>query len=241
MLKISLAALVLVSNAALAASPQLQGAIIVGSGGTLTITRMPITTANGIIYRDVTIQLQADENGNVSFARGRPGSPAPASSSLAQPTPSAGEPVAREPGLAEVQPLTQAPSKPVKVQEFRVGTYRGDDGSLMKLVGGGKAVLEGVPIWTFTAIDGSAAITSATWYEGLITDNPRQRKIQNAGITSLDYSYGTSDEGESRIFGAGALIGATMTGSTLTVVSFHKGCCNGAVPTASLTYTYVGR
>jgi len=227
--------LVLLPMLALAASPQLQGAIISGTGGTLTITRMPIATANGTIYRDITIQLQADENGNVSFAGGKPRQSAPPSA--AQPTPVPGEP-----GLAEVQPLTQAPSKPIKVQQFKVGTYQGADGSLMKLVGGGNALLEGVPVWTFTAISGASAISSATWYEGLISDNPRHRKIQNAGITSLDYSYGTSDEGESRSFGAGALIGATMTGSTLTLVGFHKGCCsNGPVPTASLTYTYIGR
>ena len=238
---------------AFAATPQLENANIEGQGGTLTITRMPINTPTGTIYRDVVIQLQADDAGNVTFARGRlpaPASPAPAvagrtpaPSTLPEPTVSGGGALTQtEPGLSEVQPLTVSPSKPVKVQQFKEGTYQGNDGSLVHVTGGGNALLEGVPVWTLSSIGGSGALTSATWYEGLISDNPRERIIKRAGITSLDYAYGTSDQGDSGSFGSGALLGATQTGDTLTIVSYHRGCCsNGREPSASLTYKFIGR
>ena len=250
-----LLATVFTGFSARAATPQLENANIEGQGGTLTITRMPIKTPSGTIYRDVVIQLQADDAGNVTFARGRlPATsgatiagraPAPANSPVTPPEPTVsggGALTQTEPGLAEVQPLTVSPSKPVKVQQFKAGTYQGNDGSLVHVTGGGNALLEGVPVWTLTAIGGSGALTSAIWYEGLISDNPRERVIKRAGITSLDYAYGTSDQGDGGSFGSGALLGATQTGDTLTIVSYHHGCCsNGREPTASLTYKFIGR
>ena len=241
------------ASSAFAATPQLENANIEGQAGTLTITRMPIKTPTGTIYRDVVIQLQADDAGNVTFARGRLPSPpasgaavagrAPAPAAPPEPTVTGGGTLTQnEPGLSEVQPLTVSPSKPVKVQQFKEGTYQGNDGSLVHVTGGGNALLEGVPVWTLSAIGGSAALTSATWYEGLISDNPRERIIKRAGITSLDFAYGTSDQGDSGSFGSGALLGATQTGDTLTIVSYHRGCCsNGREPSASLTYKFIGR
>ena len=54
-------------------TPYLQDSTIVGSGGTLTITDMPVQTSTGsLVYKDVTIQLNAATNGNVTIAPGFP-------------------------------------------------------------------------------------------------------------------------------------------------------------------------
>ena len=112
----------------------------------------------------------------------------------------------------------------------------------MSVVGGSNALLEGVPVWTLKPLgNAGGALSDATWYEGLIDDNPRRHLIKNAGITSLDWAYGTSGSGDG-LFGSGALIGATQTGNTLTIVSFHHGCCsNSPEIRGTLTYTYTGR
>ena len=47
---------------------RLQDATVVARGTTIRITRLPIHTAGGTIYRDVTIELHVDQQGRVTLA-----------------------------------------------------------------------------------------------------------------------------------------------------------------------------
>jgi len=201
-----------------AAEPRLQDATITGNGGTITISRLPVHTAHGTIYRDVTIQLSVDEAGNVQFATRAPGAPV----------------------TAPVRPaLVQAPSLPPKPQHFSPGTYEGPDGSLMKL---SRDETDGTVTWHFSTLHaGSGTLEGASWQEGAIQDNPHALIIRRARITALDYSYGVS-EGGSGAFSDGALLGATQTGATLAIVSFRHGCCtNTPVASARWVFARTGR
>ncbi len=207
----------LLAGPAHTAEPLLQDATIKGSGGTITISRLPVRTSHGIIYRDVTIQLSVDEEGRVRFATG-----APAASGKAGPA------------------LVQSPSLPPRPQHFRPGTYEGSDGSLMYL-----AVTtppDGPKAWHLSTLRaGSGTIETASWQEGAIAENRHADIIRRAGITSQDYSYGLS-EGGAEAFGDGALLGAAQNGPTLVVVSFRHGCCtNTPAPAARRGFTFVGK
>jgi hypothetical protein len=216
--------LALLAGNAQAAEPALQDATITGHGGTITISRLPVHTSHGTIYRDVTIELSVDEAGNVHFATGAAGAP--------------GGPAGQGP---MVQPaLVQAPSVPPTTQHFRPGTFESADGALMQLRL--RTASDGSQSWHFSTIRaGGSPIEEASWQEGAIADNPHAAIIRRAGIVSQAYSYGES-EGGSDAFTDGALLGATESGDTLTIVSFRHGCCtNTPKPSASWTLSWAGR
>jgi hypothetical protein len=221
------------------AEPRLQDATVVARGGTITISRLPIRTASGVIYRDVTIELHVDAAGRVTLATdgagralaGRGAAAGPRVALQAVPSGTA----APEAGAIE---LPQRASPPTVFQHFTAGTYTTAGGSLVTLQDRGRDLVHGVPAWTLT---GDGPIASATFYSGPPRLNPRLARLQRAGITAEDYAYGTSDAGSEGVFGSGALIGVAQDGKTLRVVSFHHGCCTDYDhPTGSVTYTYVG-
>ncbi len=230
--------------AAQTAVPRLQDATVVAKNGTISITRLPIRTAAGIIYRDVTIELHVDADGRVTLATdgaGRalagnaPG--APARHVALQAVPSGTSPPAQV--ATQSIELPQRPSPPTVFQHFTSGTYTTANGSLARLQDRGMDLIHGVPMWT---IDGDGPIGSATFYSGPPRLNPRSTRLARAGLTGEEYAYGTSDSGTGETFGSGALIGVLQQGKTLRVVSFHHGCCtDGSEPTGSVTYTLVGR
>jgi hypothetical protein len=223
--------------AAQTAEPRLQDATITAKGGTISISRLPIRTPSGTIYRDVTIELQVDSTGRVTLATNRVGH-VPAA---ATPPPVALQavPSGTRPAETDAIELPQRASPPVVFQHFTAGTYTAADGSLVNLSNRGMDLINGVPMWT---LSGDGPISSATFYSGPPRLNPRARRLRNAGLTSEAYAYGTSDSGSSDTFGSGALIGVLQTGKTLRVVSFHQGCCTDRnEPVGSVVYTYVGR
>ena len=225
------------------ATTRLQDAQLVARGDTITITRLPIRTAAGTIYRDVTIELHVDAQGRVTLATdaaGRAvaaGMPAPA-----LPTRASGR--QHQVALQSVpsgQPieLPQQPSAPITFQTFTAGTYSAPDGSLLDVQNRGMDLIHHVPAWSLRS--DNAAITAATWYSGPPFLNPRSTRLKRAQITSTQYAYGTSDAGSGAVFGNGALIGVKQSGPTLTIVSFHHGCCTDEPePVSQLTYTLLG-
>lgn len=220
---------------------RLQDATVVAKGNTISISRLPIHTPSGIIYRDVTIELHVDATGRVTLAtngagRSTPGATSPGGTrQVALRAVPSGTPQADD-----AIELPQRPSPPVVFQHFTPGTYSAADGSLLRLSERGMDLVHNVPMWTLSSDGG--VITSATFYSGPPRLNPRSRRLRNAGLTSETYAYGTSDGGSGDVFGTGALIGVAQNGKTLRVVSFHHGCCSdGDEPTGSVSYTYVGR
>ena len=225
------------------ATTRLQDAQLTARGNTITITRLPIRTAAGTIYRDVTIELHVDAQGHVTLATdasGRAvaaGMPAPA-------LPARPSGRQRQVALQSVpsgQPieLPQQPSAPIVYQKFTAGTYTAPDGSIVQVQDRGMDLIHRVPAWSLRSDNG--AITEATFYSGPPFLNPRSTRLKRAEITSTQYAYGTSDAGTGAVFGTGALIGVKQSGPTLTIVSFHHGCCTDEPePVATLIYTLLG-
>ena len=233
------------------ATTNLKDATVVARGTTIRITRLPIHTASGTIYRDVTIELHVDQQGRVTLATdsaGRaiaagvpagaaprsPGAPASAPASVALQAVPSGQPAA---GAVE---LPQQPSPPIVYQTFTPGTYTAADGSLIQVEKQGMDLIHHVPAWSLSSPTG-AAITSAVWWSGPPFLNPRSNRLHRAQITSTDYAYGVSDAGSGGVFGTGALIGVKQVGRTLQIVSFHHGCCTDEEqPVAMLSFTRIG-
>ncbi len=238
------------------ATTNLKDATVVARGTTIRITRLPIHTNAGTIYRDVTIELHVDQQGRVTLATdnaGRaiaagvpagsqsrprsPGTPAPATAGPAQ---VALQSVPSGQASAGAIELPQQPSAPIVFQKFTPGTYTAADGSLIQVESRGMDLIHHVPSWSLSSPTG-AAITSAVWWSGPPFLSPRSNRLKRAQITGTDYAYGVSDEGSSSVFGTGALIGVKQVGRTLQIVSFHHGCCTDEEqPVGTLVFTRIG-
>jgi hypothetical protein len=216
--------------------PRLQDATVVAKNGTISITRLPIQTPHGTIYRDITIELRVDATGHVTLTNAVPPPSPSAPAQMALPAVPSNTPAHQ----AAVD-LPQQASPPVVYQHFTAGLYTAADGSLVQLQNRGMDLIHNVPMWTLKSADGTGAIDELTFYSGPPWLNPRAGLLKRAGITSQDFAYGTSDSGSGRMFGTGALIGVAQDGKTLRVVSFHHGCCaNADTPSAELRFTRMG-
>ena len=210
---------VVFGSAAMAATPTpyLQNSTIVGSGGTLTATDVPVETSTGsLVYKDVTIELSAATNGNLTIASGYP-------KVVAATNPILDNFVAG----SYTAPATLASKLLVSVAGPGVGA------------GGSTA-------WSLAPSSGANCGTypaSATWYTGPIASNPLAARLKKVGITSSFYSYGLVGVGPTCAvdgysdFVAGALIGVSQVEGTLTIVSFTNGAGDSAIPLAEITYT----
>jgi hypothetical protein len=196
------------------ATPRLQDADIEAHGGHLSIVRLPIDINGKTVYRDITLDLKVDANGNVSIA-----------TDVKQPNPAAPNQVAP----TSISPMiVSKPSLPAVAQNFHAGTYRAMDGAVYHVAGHGTPMFGGgLPEWQIAALgSGNHVLDGATWYDGPIDQNPLRRRLRNAGITSQALAWGTSDGGGGVGYDSGSLLGVTAVGSTLTIYSFHKGCCS---------------
>ncbi len=225
------------------ATTRLQDATVVARGNTIAITRLPIRTAAGTIYRDVTIELRVDAQGHVTLATDSAGRAVAAG----MPAPALAERPSGRPAQVALQAvpsgqpveLPQQPSAPIVFQKFIAGTYTAPDGSILQVQDRGMDLIHRVPAWSLRS--DTAAITQATWWSGPPFLSPRSARLKRAQITSTTYAYGTSDAGTGEVFGSGALIGVRQDGTKLTIVSFHHGCCTDEPePVATLVYTLLG-
>jgi hypothetical protein len=216
---VRLAAFVLTSAAACAviADAQtlpyalLQFSTLTGSGNTVTATWVPVVTAKGTIYKDITLLFDVDSAGTLTIAPGYPevvASPSPLVSSF-----KAGEYVG--PGSMSNWLMT--------VSGPGVTTGGATEWSL--------AAVAGVPNYTYPA--------SGTWYVGPIASNPFAARLKTAGITSTAWSYGIA--GSATYCGcpdwqSNTLIGVSQTGNALTIVSFTKNAVDHNEPVDQITY-----
>lgn len=200
-------------------TPYLQDSTIVGSGGTLTITDMPVQTSTGsLVYKDVTIQLNAATNGNVTIAPGFP----------------------KE--QAAIAPILNN-----FVAGKYAGPPTLASGKFLVTVNGPGVGSGGATLWSLTPSGGSSCGTypqSATWYTGPISSNPLAARLKKAGINSSFYSYGlvgfdpSCAVGNWAFFQAGLLIGVSQAEGSLTIVSFSNATgTDSQIPTAEITYT----
>ena len=199
-------------------TPMFQNATITGSGSTITATRVPVLLSTSlVIYVDVTIQFNADQNGALSIA----GSPTIAPSA----TPITGNFVAG----TYLGPNTMFNGKGLLVLS---GPAVGDGGTTM---------------WSLTTAPGTdpgVYPVSTTFWVGPLANNPYATRLNAASITSTAYSYGiaSAQAGECATpwcaGNTGNIIGVAQTGNVLTIASFSdNGTLDKNVPYSILTFT----
>ncbi|WP_411728103.1 hypothetical protein [Methyloglobulus sp.] len=176
----------------------MQQATINGAADAVTLTRVPVMKADGIIiYKDISMFFNVDSAGNVTLP-----------SALVQITPSPTINVgAFKPGTYNGYDLApQCGGHTFKVGSPGVGSGGQISGSIQR-------------------INGSNCDTfNASWTSGPITGHPHQAKLNAAGITSTAYNWGVMGTagGQTVVSGwkAGDIIGAVQTGNQLSLVNF---------------------
>jgi hypothetical protein len=210
-------------------TPFLQDSTIVGSGGTLTATGVPVETSTGsIVYQDVTIQLNANAKGGLALAPGYPKVEAP-------------------PSIITSGFLAGHYAGPPTVAS----------GQFLITVTGPAVGANGTTVWSLTPSKGANSCTTpltATWYTGPLAENPLAPRLKKAGITSTDYSYGIVGATEPIScgpsfteyydpFSQNCLIGVSQAQGSLIIVSFTPatGAPDSSTPIAQITYTLLSQ
>jgi hypothetical protein len=204
-------------------TPFLEDSTIVGAGGTLTATMIPVEKSNGTFaYWDMTILLNADSKGNLSLASGYP----------------------------KFQPSVPVIISNFQAGNY-AGPATVANGKFLVTVTGPGVGPGGTTVWSLASSKGANSCTapaSATWYTGPIAGNPLATRLKKVKITSADYSYGVVGTGTNYSpcysttyyylpFEQGALIGVSQTQATLTISSFTSGEIDYQTPIAQITYT----
>ena len=204
---LGLAAVLAVPAIAATPTPYLQDSTIVGSGGTITATDVPVETSTGsLVYKDVTIQLNAATTGNLTIAPGYPKV------------------------VNAISPILNN-----FVAGNYAGPSTLNSKFLVTVIGPGRGS-GGATAWSLTPSKGAGCGTypaAATWYTGPIASNPLAPRLKKAGITSSFYSYGLLGIGyacgsntDYGYFAGGEIIGVAQVEGSLTIASFTN--ANGA-------------
>jgi hypothetical protein len=203
---------------------QLQYASIVGTGSTVTISRVPVTTSTGaIVYEDITTQFAVGANGQITNAAGYP-------KFVTSPT------------------LPVANFKAGIYNGPNFGTNNNSYNGMQIAVAGPGIASGGATEWTLTTTSAATATCtyppSATWYVGspTSTNNPLAARLKAAEITSTAYSYGTVGNGNDNCgpnyaWYSNALIGVSQVGNTLTFTTFTYQNSDRSSPVDQVTYT----
>jgi hypothetical protein len=201
-------------------APLFQNATLTGSGNTITATRVPVVlSATLIIYVDVTLQFNSDNNGNLTLASGFP-----------QISPSASLLTGNFTAGTYLGPTTLF------------------NGKGLISVNGPAVLAAGATLWSLTTAPGtdpSLYFTSANWYAGPIANTPYADRITAAKIntTQYAYSYGIAssiDTAPTPWFSGntGNLIGVSQTGNVLSIATFStNGGNDKSTPYAILNFT----
>lgn len=188
---------------------------IVGIGQTVTALRVPIETAAGTyVYKDVTIELNSDAKGNLTWA-------------TAEPISAVSPPLATSNVRAGVYVMT--PTCPTCAIQIIGPTSIGDGG---------------VGEWVITAVSGNTAALSppnpAIFYTGSLAASPLEARLKKAGLTSAQYVYavlGTSNYASTNWTDNG-LFGLRLVGNELVVTSFTDTNGDHNVPVAQIIYMF---
>jgi hypothetical protein len=189
-----------------------QYSALTSSTDTVNATRVPVVDSTGKIhYWDVSLLFDANSAGDLTLAAGYPKISKSANPNSAN---------------------------------FKAGTYVApsiDFGGTGIIVVAGPSVLPGGgTAWTISLPNGSNGGTdpnSAVWYVEPIASNPLAARIQAAGITSTQWSYGL---GSGYGWAGNSLLGFMQVGNTLTIADFTQGnfpYSDHSMPVAQITYT----
>ncbi len=204
-----------------------QFATLVGSGNTLTASRIPVVIGPGTtIFKNITIQFDADSAGNLTLSPDNP-------------------------QISDAPPLQVSSFKAGSY----IGPGSILDGKTPAFVDGPGAADGGATSWSFSTAAGADYCTypgSATWYVGPIENTPVAARLKRMGITSTAWSYGVaSGPGwttsctkpgftfQSYRWQAGTLVGVSQSGNAVTIASFTDNGSDYSAPVAQITYRLV--
>jgi hypothetical protein len=200
---------------------EVQYATLTGSTDAINVTMLPLVTANGVVYENVTVPLEVSvsSKGVVTVKTGTP-------TVVAAPIPVVSNFVAGSyvgPG----------------------GT--GSTGTQLLTLAGPGVTSGGATEWSVTTTSGATGCTfptTATFYVGPLASNPLYPRLNKAGITSTAYSYGVMGaqacytEGVNDWWYQGAIVGFSQTANALNIVTFsYGGTEDQSTPGAQITYT----
>jgi hypothetical protein len=208
---------------AAAAAPyaEFQYATLTGTNNVVNATLVPVVTASGTSYVNVTLTFNVAANGTITVAAGSP--------------------------VVVAAPIVGATS--FKAGPY-IGPSNVMNGKGFITVSGPGTVAGGASVWSLQAATGADSCTtpaSATWYVASPTasNNPMAARLKNAGITSTAYSYGVTGQQSYECYNGfltGSLIGVSQSGNSITIVSFSKNGSNESndqsTPVTQITYTH---
>ena len=204
-----------------------QYATLVGSGSTLTVSRIPVVVAAGnTIFKNITIQFDVDPDGNLTLSPDNP-------------------------RVSDAPPLQVSSFKAGSY----IGPGSILDGKTPAFVDGPGAIDGGATSWSFSTAAGADYCTypgSATWYVGPIENTPVAARLKKIGITSTAWSYGvasgpgyftnctkTGFSFQSDKWQPGTLVGVSQSGNAVTIASFTERGNDYSAPIAQITYRLV--
>jgi hypothetical protein len=194
---------------------QFSNSTLTASLNTIVASWVPVVTATGTTYQNVTIVFNVNASGNLTVA----------------------------PGYPQIVAAPSVIVSNFEAGTY-VGPSSVYSGNALISVSGPGVTTGGATEWSLavaTGANGCTYPTSATWYVGKLTNNPLYSRIKAAGITSTAWNYGIIGSDQCTIDGGlwdtGALIGLSQTGNTITIVSFTSGVTDHNVPIDQITYT----
>ena len=203
--------------AALTAYAQFQYATITGSTNILNVTMLPVVTAKGTIYKNLTLKVNVDANGDVTF---------------------------EAPSIVNAKQILASSFKsgkyagPSSVNDGKNQITVTGPG----VVAGGTTVWSAV-----SSSDPSVCSNpvSGTWYVGPIANNPLAARLKKAGITSTAYSWGVAGNpngpggcNPGLNWSNGSILGVSQTGNSITFSSFTSDASfDKNYPVDQITYT----
>jgi hypothetical protein len=198
---------------------EFQYATITGTTNTINATMVPVVTSTGVVYKNLTLQVNVSATGVITVATGSP--------------------------TVVASPSVMVSA--FKAGTY-MGPSTVNGGRNLITVSGPGVVSGGQTVWSLSASTGADSCTypaSASWYVGspTSTNNPLYTRLANAKITSTAYSYGTGGDSDTSCsvngsWAGGTLIGVSQTGNQLIISSFSTlGTFDKSSPIDSVTYT----
>lgn len=190
-----------------------QYSTLTGSGNAITATWVPVVTAKGTVYKNLTLLFNVDSSGNLTVASGYP----------------------------HVAPVTPVIVSAFKAGKY-AGPSTIYSGEMLITVSGPGITSDGATEWSLSATSGAVGCTypdSATWYVGSLANSPLAARLKKAGITSTAWSYGV---GGAECSPGGnwyhdSLLGFSQIGNKLTIVSFTNSSGDHNEPVDMIPYT----
>lgn len=197
------------------AEPFLQYSSVLATGSTISLNRLPVKLPNGtVIYKDIAIQLQNDAAGLVSV----------------------------------VVPITQVVSPALLSANFKAGIYVAPANPKYGFAMSGPGVVPGssvskweVNITPTKLAAGNSCGVPAIFYVGALARNPNYAsRLQPAGITSVEYSYGLMGSPAvscTPLWAPGSIVGFSQSNDMLIIAKFTDAAgVDHNVPVETRTY-----